>query len=167
VGALLARADGGVLVEAQGVWQDAGRGYVARVRTAWLGPAQDGFQRVRRFSLLGDLVGAGVVLTFRDFHEDRWIWTPDADDTVASGDWGDGLWGDGAWGDPDNDGTDTTTRRDRVLRARRGLARQKCQRVSVEWRDNAPPNEGARFSSVAIEFGRREGLKRGPHRTFT
>lgn len=171
-GALIARSNGVALVETEGVWRDGGRGYRARVRTAWLGPAQDGFQRVRRFSLLGDLPGSGVELRFRAYYDDRdftgdsWEWAPDDDATVADGEWGDGTWGSGAWGDPGSPLTANEARRDRVLRVRRGLARQKCSRVSVEWWDNSPNNAGARFSAVSLEVGRRPGLNRGPVRTL-
>jgi hypothetical protein len=163
--ALLARRNGRVLEETDGVYTDDGVGYEFRVRTAWLsagGGLQD-FQRVRRVVILGDYAGPHILrgqiyYDDRDFPEDDWYWNPDDDLNAAF--WGGGEWGDGIWGD--HTSTDGPVV-DRVLVERRRCARQKCSRFSVAISDGGAPSGGAKFSEIAFEIGRREGLTRvGP-----
>lgn len=176
--ACLGRLDGRLWVETDDHWTDAGRGYRAKWRTAWLHAEHlQAFQRVRKVALLGDLYGTHR-LRLRAFYDDRTYpesvcyW--DASDDFNDDTWGANTWGAGVWGD--TEGTETqglnevvirARPRDRVYQFRYGLQRQKCSRISIEIDDGGAHSEGPSLTALALEFGRRGGLSRVPARSLT
>jgi hypothetical protein len=167
---VLGRADGTLLVETEGLWTDGGLGYTGTIKTATLsGGIQEGWQRVRRFALLGDIRGdhtltVSAFFDEKDFPEDQFTWDP-ADD-LNSDTWGAGSWGAGIWGDTTADTRLSTVvdPKNRNYAVRRRLSRQKCSRIQFEITDGGCRTEGPAFSALALELGARGGLSRLPWR---
>jgi hypothetical protein len=157
-----------MLVETEDVWTDDGLSYDWVTRTAWYkGGAMMDSMRVREMGLAGDLLGAHVLrcrayYNDRDFPEDEWTWDP-ADDLNVDA-WGEGLWGDGLWGDTEVEAPSDL--RDAVYELKRRLARQKCSRVSFEFSDQGAPTEGPALTGVSLVLGRKDGLYKGPTRSY-
>lgn len=172
--ALLARPNGEAWSEVEGLYSDAGAGYMMRVRTAWLHAGQiGGFQRVRRVGFFGEISAVDFPFTVTYFYDESVIatetrtWDTSADlNTDAWGGNGDiaTFWGDGAWGDSfvDTSTSSTAELRERVFRVRFRTARQKCSAISVEFDDGAVIGPGVTATAVFLEVGSRAGVDRIP-----
>lgn len=183
--AALARGDGYVWTEQEGLFTDAGNAYEQRVRLAWLRGRQLGdFQRVRRFALFGKAeapLNLRIRLFYdeREFHDEEMIEVfPEADgashpeSVYNTSQWGalpdenDKEWGiQGAWGDSNNELVQLGQSlwfRDGVFKFRRRPARQKCSVFSIEFSDQAAPHSGFEPVVVALELAIKPGLDRIP-----
>lgn len=164
--ALLGRLNGYTWQETEDVWTDNGLGYEFAWQTAHLrGEGMQGYQRVRRVALVGDLRGAhslrcNAYFNERDYPEDTWTWDVASD--LNSAEWGDTTWGAGLWGDTNADigGVGVVALQDGLYAHRHRLARQKCSRISLSFSDMGAPTEGPAFTEIAFEVGQRGGLSR-------
>ncbi len=169
----LSKTHGSLWEETEGTWTDDGLGYRFLLETSSLhASGLQGFQRVRRVALVGDLLGAHSLTcqafyNDRDFPEDSWTWAVASDLNASL--WGDGNWGDGLWGDVDADigGVGVVALRDGVYAHRHRLARQKCSRVSFVFHDGGAQSEGPALTELALEIGNRGGLSRLAPQTTT
>jgi len=168
--AIIGRVSGDIWIEDPDMVDDGGLGFEFVARTAWLYRANlmQGFQRVRRFALVGDMRGAHnlrvrVYYDDRDYPQDQWTWAVATD--LNSSTWGASTWGAGLWGDVN--GSATTFLKDGVYATRRRLTIQKCSRISFEISDLGAKTKGPALTEIALELGERGGLGRLPARTNT
>lgn len=171
--ALIARSDGYLWVETDGVYLDGGSYYTHRIRTAWLHGGNLGdFQRVRRVGGLGrfaDLTNPTHGLRLEIFYDEREFWEhriewtmPDAETNQDT--WGAATWGAGVWGDT----TATINNlKDRTWEWVRRPARQKCSAVSIALEDVDTNGPGFVLSAFTFELARKSGLNRTPARSGT
>lgn len=124
------------LLETSGVYTDNGAAISLKIKTSWLSLAQlQGFQRVRRFELLGDAKSA-TILTLNMAY--------DFDSTVVQTD------------------TITVAGTEVPLQYRIHLARQKCESVQITLFDTPtlPYGEGLSLSALGFEVGVKQGLNK-------
>lgn len=171
--ALVARSDGHLWVETDGVWTDGGSYYTHRIRTAWLHGGNVGeFQRVRRVGAVGKYADLGdkthnlrleLFYDAREFWEDRHEWSyPDS--TTNQDTWGAATWGAGVWGDTS---ATVSNLEDLTWDWQRAPAIQKCNSVSIALEDYNTDGPGFVLSAFTLELARKPGLDRGPMRTGT
>lgn len=106
-GALLAKPNGRVWKETEGLWLDDGHPYRHRIRFAWLrrGDLMD-FQRVRRIGAVGEAdpanphnIHVDVYYDEREFPEEVFDWTYPDPNTQNTDEFGGLTFGSGAFGD--------------------------------------------------------------------
>jgi len=152
------RSDGTVRRETPGVFSDAGNYIKLKVVTSWLQLAGlQGFQRARRFMVLGDYYTAHrlVVQVAYDFNpsfaQSNTIDAGDLLDTVA---YGEGAYGAGVYG-----GTFP------LYQWKIHLARQKCEAIQVSIEDDddgSGAGEGFSITGLSLEVGVKRGLTKPP-----
>ena len=178
--AVLAKGDGFIWEEREGVYTDNGGSFTMKIQTSWLHAAQLGdFQRIRRFGLFGKC-GRETTIKCRLYYDER----PFFDEEITAktqglvgqneGDahFNDSEWGSFAtWGTTGPWGDDSTTIaelgnslwfRDGVFKFRRRPRRQKCSVFSIEFSDNAENNSGFEPVVLALELAKKPGLDRIP-----
>lgn len=182
--AVIAKGDGYIWEEREGVYTDNGNSYTMKLQTSWLHAAQLGdFQRIRRFALFGKCaLGVKVTLQLyydeRPFHdEEMTIQMPDSLNSVVGGNQFNGtIWGLnagsfgnlGPWGDEATAHVEHGNElwfRDGVFRIRKRPGRQKCSVFSLSISDNGTTTSGVEPIVLALEIARKPGLDRIPNST--
>lgn len=170
---IIARSDGRLWIETDGIYKDGPTPYRHRIRTSWLHGGNLGdFQRVRRIGGLGRYSDPSVpshnlrleiYYDERDHWEERIDWTlPDT--TTNQDTWGAGNWGDGVWGDTS---ATIANLEDLTWEWERDPSRQKCSVFSVALEDVNTDGPGFVLSAFTLELARKQGLNRTPERTGT
>lgn len=145
------RADGSVLVEEPGRFDDAGSAFRVRLKTAWLQfAAMQGFQRVYRFLVLGSYKSAHklrvrIAYDFNDTPSQVIDISPERPSTYGSGVYGSGVYG-GEFP---------------LYQWRVNPARQKCQAMQITLED-IPDETGESMSLNGLTF--EVGVKRGTNK---
>ena len=183
--ALVARSDGYLWAETEGLWTDAQVGYTHRIRLPWLHAGQLGdFQRVRKISGIGRLGDSAIpnhtirVEIYFDESpdwEERIEWTyPDASNNSDT--WGSQVWGAGYWGDIHQSSFNfvlhsinnpVSLSQDNAWEWLRRPSRQKCSVVSIAVEDAGTPGPGFVLNAIGLELARKPGLNRTPARGGT
>ncbi len=169
----LAKADGMIMVETEGVWTDAGDTYEFSGATADLAASdlKQGAIRFRRWALMGDWLGDHQLLVeiFKNggnILAERFEWDPDTDTSFNL--WGTGsgtfgLAGSTIWPD------ETKASKDGIYRTRRRFkaTTQKASMIRMRFSDQGAASEAFVATELALEIGIKPGLSRLPARTFT
>lgn len=157
-------------IETEGKYQDGDSNYTYRIRTPWLGKQLGGFQRIRRFGVIGELYedSPRPPITVNIYYDERpeiaetFTWSPDSNLNTSL--WGGQTWGAGLWGDSGAGTIDQL--HDTAWRFRRRLKRQKCSAISIELVYTGS-KLGAIPTAVLLELGGKQGIDRMGPRTFS
>lgn len=152
--------------EDESVYTDNGGSYKATIRTAWLGVALGGFQKVRRIGGLGEFydhhkVKVNVYMDEAKGAIETFTW--DTEDDLVTGGWGDATWGAGFWGDPSGTAINA---KDSVWRWTRRLSRQKCSAISIEIQISSRYGKAVVPTVIMLEIGNKNTMQKVPTRSY-